>query len=91
MRRHRIDALELHWLADRGAAIQNMLLAAQAQGLGGVWQELYPYHKRVVVVRDLLGIPDSVYPMAVVAIGPPVNLPEPADRSGLEKVKRNRW
>jgi len=82
---------KMHWLADCGAAIQNMLLAAQAQGLGGVWQELYPYHQRVAVVRELLGIPDSVYPMAVVAIGHPVNQPEPVDRYDPEKVKRNRW
>ena len=82
---------KMHWLADCGAAIQNMLLAAQAQGLGGVWQELYPYHKRVAVVRKLLGIPASVYPMAVVAIGHPANQPEPVDRYDPEKVKWNRW
>jgi nitroreductase len=82
---------KMHWLADCGAAIQNMLLAAQALGLGGVWQELYPYHKRVAVVRELLGIPASVYPMAVVAIGHPKKKLEPADRYDPEKVKRNRW
>jgi len=31
---------KMHWLADCGAAIQNTLLAAHAQGLGAVWQEL---------------------------------------------------
>ena len=82
---------KMHWLADCGAAIQNMLLAAQAQGLGGVWQELYPYHQRVAKVRELLGIPTTVYPMAVVAIGHPVNQPEPEDRYDPEKVKRNQW
>ncbi|MFC2079698.1 nitroreductase family protein [Candidatus Bipolaricaulota bacterium] len=82
---------KMHWLADCGAAIQNMLLAAHAQGLGGVWQELYPYHQRVAVVRELLGIPKTVYPMAVVAIGHPVDRPEPADRYDPEKVKRNGW
>jgi nitroreductase len=82
---------KMHWLADCGAAIQNMLLAAQALGLGGVWQELYPYHKRVAVVRELLGIPNTVYPMAVVAIGHPANQPEPTDRYDPEKVKRNQW
>jgi nitroreductase len=82
---------KMHWLADCGAAIQNMLLAAQAQGLGGVWQELYPYHQRVARVRELLDIPETVYPMAVVAMGHPVNQPDPVDRYDPGKIKRNRW
>ena len=82
---------KMHWLADCGAAIQNMLLAAQALGLGGVWQELYPYHQRVARVREMLGIPKTVYPMAVVAMGHPMAQPKPADRYDPQKVKRNRW
>ena len=82
---------KMHWLADCGAAIQNMLLAARALGLGGVWQELYPYHKRVVFVRNLLDIPATVYPMAVVALGHPVTQPSPVDRYDPDKIMRNTW
>ncbi len=82
---------KMHWLADCGGAIQNLLLAAHGMGLGAVWQELYPYHRRVAEVRRLLGIPDTVYPMAVVAVGHPSDRPEPADRYDPAKVKRNHW
>ncbi len=71
---------KMHWLADCGAAIQNLLLAAHSMGLGAVWQELYPYHKRLAAVREILGIPDTVYPMAVVAVGHPAERPDPVDR-----------
>ena len=82
---------KIHWLADCAAAIQNLLLAAHSMGLGAVWQELYPYHQRVAEVRAILGIPDTVYPMAVVAVGHPAEWPDPVDRYDPTKVKRNHW
>ena len=82
---------KMHWLADCAAALQNLLLAAHGLGLGAVWQELYPYHKRVAAIREMLGIPDTVYPMAVVSIGHPVDVPKPADRYDPRKVMSNRW
>jgi nitroreductase len=82
---------KMHWLADCGAAIENLLLAAHAMGLGAVWQELYPYHQRVAEVRGILGIPDTVYPMAVVAVGHPAERPDPVDRYDPAKVMRNHW
>jgi len=44
-------------------------------------------HRRVAEVRRLLGIPDTVHPMAVVAAGSPVDRPEPADRYDPAKAK----
>jgi nitroreductase len=82
---------KMHWLADCAAAIENMLLAAHAKGLGAVWQELYPYHERVAKVRELLGIPKTVYPMAVVSIGHPAERPAPVDRYDPAKVRWNHW
>jgi len=82
---------KMHWLADCAAAIQNLLLAAHALGLGAVWQELYPYHERVAKVRGLLGIPDTVYPMAVISIGHPAEKKPPVDRYDPEKVRWNQW
>jgi hypothetical protein len=60
-------------------------------GLGAVWQELYPTHQRVAEVRELLDIPDAVYPMAVVAVGHPAKRPDTVDRYDPAKVKRNHW
>jgi nitroreductase len=82
---------KMHWLADCAAAIQNLLLAAHALGLGAVWQELYPYHQRVARVRELLGIPTTVYPMAVISIGYPAEVKTPVDRYDPGKVRWNHW
>ncbi len=82
---------KMHWLADCAAALQNLLLATHGLGLGAVWQELYPYHKRVAAVRGILGIPETVYPMAVVSIGHPIDVPEPTDRYDPAKVMSNGW
>jgi len=82
---------KMHWLADCAAAIQNLLLAAHDLGLGAVWQELYPYHKRVAAVREMFGIPEMVYPMAVISLGHPTETPEVADRYDPAKIHRNRW
>ena len=82
---------KMHWLADCAAAIQNLLLAAHGLGLGAVWQELFPYPKRVAAVREMLGIPKTVYPMAVLSIGHPQETPQPDDRYDPAKIHRNRW
>jgi len=52
-----------------GACIQNMLLAAHALGLGAVW--LGEILKNSDSVRSLLGLPEHMWLMAVVAIGHP--------------------
>ncbi len=82
---------KMHWLADCAAAIENLLLAAHALGLGAVWQELYPYHQRAAKVRELLVIPDTIYPMAVISIGHPAEKKPPVDRYDPGKVRWNQW
>ena len=72
------------------AAIQNMLLVAHDQGLGGCWCStplLCP-----TAVRRVLGIPQSVEPQAVIALGYPDEKPEPPRRKPLsEVIYLNRW
>ncbi len=53
-----------------GACIQNMLLAAHGLGLGAVW--LGEILKNADAVRSLLGLPEEMELMAVVAAGHPV-------------------
>jgi len=56
-----------------GACLENMLLAAHALGLGGVWiGEILKAKDRV---RELLGVPDACELMAVVALGYPAERP----------------
>lgn len=79
------------WVQDCAAATQNLLLAAHAKGLGAVWLGVYPIEARVVNTQRLLGLPETVIPLAVVALGYPAERKEPADRYDALRVHWDRW
>lgn len=86
--------LEKHegfWVSDCSAATQNILLAAHAIGLGGVWCGLHPRTSWSEGVARLLDLPHHVAPLAVVAIGHPLEEKEPADRFRRERIHDERW
>lgn len=60
-----------YWPQDCSAAVQNLLLAARAEGLGTVWTGVYPIEERMAGCRKLFSIPETVYPFAVVPVGWP--------------------
>ncbi|MFZ5775310.1 MAG: nitroreductase family protein [Thermodesulfobacteriota bacterium] len=65
-----------------GAAIQNMLLAAEALGLGAVW--LGQILKNKTAVRHILSLADSLELMAVIALGHPSRHDQKSRRNPLE-------
>ena len=66
-------------LASVSCAIQNMWLAARAEGLGLGWVSLFDPAELAV----LLGMPEGADPIAVLCVGP---VPEFPDRPELEIV-----
>jgi nitroreductase len=88
------ENLEHHkgfWVQDCAAATQNVLLAAHARGLGAVWLGVYPREERVRAMRRLLGLPQHVVPLSIVAVGYPAESVEPADRFDESRIHRNGW
>jgi nitroreductase len=67
-----------------GACIQNMLLAAHALSLGAVW--LGEILKNSDVVRTLLGLPERLELMAVVALGHPAARNQTSKRKYLSEI-----
>ncbi len=67
-----------------GACIQNMLLAAHGFGLGAVW--LGEILKNADAVRRLLGLPEEMELMAVVALGHPAPGKHSSKRKDLSEV-----
>ena len=59
------------WPQDCSAAVLNLLLAARAEELGAVWTGVYPFEERMQGCRDLFGIPQEIFPFAVIPIGYP--------------------
>ncbi|OGW36239.1 MAG: nitroreductase [Nitrospirae bacterium GWC2_56_14] len=67
-----------------GACLQNMLLAAHGMGLGAVW--LGEILKSAEEARKLLGVPETMELMAVVAIGHPDGKGGTSSRKGVKDV-----
>lgn len=60
-----------YMLMDCSAAMENILLAATFLGLGSCWLGVHPRLEREMGVRDSLGIPPEITPVAIAAIGYP--------------------
>ncbi|RSN16763.1 5,6-dimethylbenzimidazole synthase [Streptomyces sp. WAC 05977] len=80
------DVLGRHAIADAGLysvclAIQNLWLAATAEGLGVGWVSFY----REEFLRELVGFPGNVRPVAWLCVGPVRDLPTVPD------LERHGW
>jgi nitroreductase len=80
-----------NWAIDCSAAMQNLLLAAHAQGLGGVWVGIYPVEERINAFNHLLGLPAYVAPLCLAALGYADEPLPQADRFKPERIHKNRW
>jgi len=80
---------------DRGArarcaaAIENILIAAHAKGLGAVWLGVHPSEALIKGTKELLGVPDHVTPLGIVSLGVPAEEKAPRDNYNLERVHWN--
>jgi nitroreductase len=79
------------WVQDCAAATENILIAANALGLGAVWLGIDPQGDRGAAIRELLGLPVQIEPLAIVAVGHPRIKPQPENRYDLHKTHHNGW
>ena len=79
------------WAINCSLASQNILLAAHAKGLGAVWLGCYPVPDRVARAVDILGLPEHVTPLNMIAIGHPAEDKDTVDRYDASRVHYDRW
>ena len=79
------------WVQDCSAATENILLAANAIGLGAVWTGLYPDENRAGAVAKVLKLPETYIPLCTIVIGHPAELPTPKDKWKPENVSYNEF
>lgn len=60
-----------YWVVDCAAATENILLAAQALGLGAVWMGIAPVEENIINFQSIITIPDNLVPFSLIAIGHP--------------------
>ena len=80
-----------YWPVDCAAAVENLLLAAHALGLGAVWTGVWPQPERIEQFRRLLGLPGHVVPHSLIPIGYPAEQPPHEDRFRKDRLHRNGW
>ncbi len=85
------DRLPEYAVIDTCAATENILLAAEALGLGAVWTALYPRTERMEYARRVLRIPDSVLPLCAIPIGCPTGEDRPKDKFRRENIHWETW
>ena len=79
------------WVQDCSAATENILLAANAIGLGAVWTGLYPDENRAGTVAKVLKLPETFIPLCTIVIGHPAEQPTPKDKWKPENVSYNEY
>lgn len=79
------------WMFDCSVASENILLAAEAMGLGAVWTAVYPDLQRIDAVKEALSIPDSIMPLNVIPLGYPTGKDQPKNKFDETKIHRNGW
>lgn len=80
-----------YWIQDCSAATENLLLAAEAMGLGAVWTAVYPEEDRIEIVRKELALPELIVPLNFIPVGYPLHQGVPRDKYNPENVHFNRW
>jgi nitroreductase len=79
------------WVQDCSAATENILVAAAAFGLGGVWLGCHGNPERESAVRAVLGIPSSIGVLSLLSIGVPAEEKEPRTQFDPACVHAERW
>ncbi len=75
-----------YWVDDAAAATENILLAANAMGLGAVWTGIYPRKWIEDPIRKITDMPSYLIPLSMVPIGHPAGVHKPIDKWKSENV-----
>ena len=79
------------WQQDCSAAVQNLLLTAEALGLGAVWTGVYPDMRLAQPLAEYLGLPSDVMPLCTSPIGHHDGTTPPRDKWKPENIHYNKW
>jgi nitroreductase len=71
---------------DASAAVENLLLEADALGLGAVWLGIAPLQERMDAVKTILSVPDTLEVFAIIPCGYPAEVKKQQDRFDEERI-----
>lgn len=79
----------MFWVQDCSAATENILLAANAMGLGAVWTGTFPDQNRCKDVSAILKLPENLIPLNTIVIGYPAGENKPKDKWNPDNISYN--
>jgi nitroreductase len=82
---------ESYMLQDCSAAIENILLAARALGLGTCWLGVHPRPDRIAGIAKFFELPENIVPVSIIAAGHPEKMPEKHTRFMPGYVHWEKW
>lgn len=74
------------WVQDCSAVSENILLAANALGLGACWTTIYPIQKKVGGISRTLKLPANLIPLNCIIIGYPDEALRPKNKWDENKI-----
>jgi len=80
-----------YWIQDCSATTENILIAAEALGLGACWTGVHPRAERAALVQKVLGVPEHVMPLCVIAVGHPSGEEKPRTKIDAGRIFWGRW
>ncbi len=79
------------WVQDCSAASENILLAAEAIGLGAVWTGIYLNDEPTKYVKRVLGLPEEVFALNIISIGYPTGEEKPKNKWDPTRIHWGKW
>lgn len=77
---------------DCALAVENLMLAAHAKGIGSCFCGAAPMPKVIAGLREMFALPENIRPLSIVVLGYPLDYPkQPADRFKMEKIHWGKW
>lgn len=80
-----------YWVQDTSAATENILLAAEALGVGAVWTGLYPIKSICEKAIKFFNLPPNIIPLNVIVLGYPAHKVAGEERWQPEKIHLNKY
>jgi nitroreductase len=78
-------------ILDGACASENILLAAEALGLGVVWTAVYPNNELMEFIRKELNIPHQVIPLNIIPVGHPCGEEKAKDKYDEKRIHWEMW
>jgi len=74
------------WITDCSMASDNILLAANSMGLGGIWTALFPLKQYMDRASAVLALPGNLIPLNLINIGYPAENPKQKNKWNKDKI-----